>query len=69
MTGTSLHQSNLPNIFFSVLFVLSIRLGQADSAYDCARRDAPSTSAQKQDGFHRTEQDRVLHLDSQHYSR
>ena len=51
------------------LSILSVRLGQADSAYDCARCDASSTSAQKQDGFHRAEQDRVLHLDSQHYSR
>ena len=68
MTGTSLHQSNMPELFVC-LFVLSVRLGQADSAYDCARRDASSTPAQKQDGFHGAEQDRMLHLDSQHYSR
>jgi len=54
---------------FPFYSLLSIRQGQADPAHDCAGRDAPSATAQKQDGFDRAEQDGVLHFNPQHHSR
>lgn len=52
---------------FTLCSLLSLRQGQADPADDCVGRDASSPTAQKQDGFHRTEQDGMLHFDPQHY--